>query len=257
MSGSCQLAIDQLNKVLAATSLEEIWAHHVTYMDAFGFDRIIYGLTRMKSRHGSQGHYGNPDDVMILSNHGKCYTSGFIDTGLYLSSPMLRWADQNPGKAESWRWVENNFNTLSEAELKVLNFNRKHAVTAGYSISFQSPTVRSRGVMSITARAGMSQCEADRIWRDNGREIKVVNDVVHLKLSSMPVSKSNPLTARQREVLEWIAEGKTTQDVATILSLTPVTVEKHLRLAREALNVDTTTQAVAKASAKNQIFLVE
>jgi LuxR family transcriptional regulator len=39
------------------------------------------------------------------------------------------------------------------------------------------------------------------------------------------------------------------------MGLTAATVEKHLRLAREALDVDTTAQAVLKASFQNQIFL--
>ena len=65
------------------------------------------------------------------------------------------------------------------------------------------------------------------------------------------------LTNRQREVLEWVGDGKTTQDIATIMDLTPATVEKHLRLARESLDVETTAQAVLKASFQNQIFLLE
>jgi len=66
-----------------------------------------------------------------------------------------------------------------------------------------------------------------------------------LKLSSLPhYTGEVVLTKRQREVLEWIGDGKTTQDTAIILGLTPATVEKHLRLAPEALHVDTTAQAL-------------
>ena len=52
-------------------------------------------------------------------------------------------------------------------------------------------------------------------------------------------------------------DGKTTQDAAEIMGLTPATVEKHLRLAREALDVETTAQAVLKASFQNQIFVLD
>ena len=51
--------------------------------------------------------------------------------------------------------------------------------------------------------------------------------------------------------------GKTTQDISVIMELTPATVEKHLRKAREALAVETTAQAVVKAAFQNQIFLVK
>ena len=66
-----------------------------------------------------------------------------------------------------------------------------------------------------------------------------------------------PLTKRQKEVLGWIGDGKTIQVTAILLGLTPATVEKHLRLARRALDVETTAQAVLRANFHNQIFLVE
>jgi len=62
------------------------------------------------------------------------------------------------------------------------------------------------------------------------------------------------LTARQREALEWVADGKTSQDVALLMGVSAAMVEKHLRLARETLSVDTTAQAVAKAALMNLIF---
>jgi LuxR family transcriptional regulator len=81
---------------------------------------------------------------------------------------------------------------------------------------------------------------------------------MHLKVMQLPYNATRKsLTKRQRETLEWVGEGKTTQDIWIIMGLTPATVEKHLRLAREALDVETTAQAVVKASFQNQIFLVE
>ena len=63
------------------------------------------------------------------------------------------------------------------------------------------------------------------------------------------------LTNCQREALEWVSDGKTTQYIATLMGLTQATVEKHLRLARKVLGVETTAQAVIRAAFQNQIFL--
>ena len=117
---------------------------------------------------------------------------------------------------------------------------------------------RSRGAMALTARQEINQDQVDAIWTIHGRTIHALCNVAHLKLMSLPYGNSRrALTKRQREVLEWVGDGKTTQDIATIMGLTPATVEKHLRLAREVLEVDTTAQAVLKASMQNQIFLLE
>lgn len=53
------------------------------------------------------------------------------------------------------------------------------------------------------------------------------------------------LTAREREVLTWVARGKTNQEIARILWLAPSTVSKHLEHVYAKLGVKTRTAAVA------------
>ncbi len=65
------------------------------------------------------------------------------------------------------------------------------------------------------------------------------------------------LTGRQREILEWIADGKSMQDVCILTGLSLSTVEKYLRRARDELGVETTAQAVAKVSFFNQLYVSE
>ena len=62
------------------------------------------------------------------------------------------------------------------------------------------------------------------------------------------------LTERQREILCWIADGKTLQDITVLTGLALSTVEKYLRRARDELGVETTAQAVVKAAFLNQLF---
>ena len=136
--------------------------------------------------------------------------------------------------------------------------NKEFGVLAGYTISFPDPSPRQKAASGLTAKPGMSQCDVEEIWARSGTEIEVIVQVAHLKLASLPMPMAQRrLSKRQREALEWVSEGKTTQDVATIMGLTSATVEKHLRKAREALQVETTAQAVMKASQQRQIFVFE
>ena len=43
---------------------------------------------------------------------------------------------------------------LTQQELKVIEFNLAMKVTAGYTISFKSVSARSKGAISLAARAG-------------------------------------------------------------------------------------------------------
>lgn len=53
------------------------------------------------------------------------------------------------------------------------------------------------------------------------------------------------LSRREREVLAWVAQGKTNSDIATILGSKVGTVRKHLEHVFQKLGVETRTAAAA------------
>ena len=55
------------------------------------------------------------------------------------------------------------------------------------------------------------------------------------------------LTPREREVLQWVAAGKTNAQIAEILAASPRTIGKHLENIYEKLGVETRTAAVNRA----------
>ena len=246
------MLLDYIDKITSACTIDVAWNHHVEAMEKFGFDRLLYGYTRF--RHGQ--NFGSNDDVMLLSNHDREFLREFVDNGMYYHAPMFKWAAQNVG-ACSWSWVRAHRDQLTAEERKVQELNRKFGIIAGYSISFPTSSNRAKGAIGLVGRSGLSQDDVDDIWREHGRTILQMNNVLHLKITSLPFStRRRPLTARQREVLEWVGDGKTVHDIAQILDVSPATVEKHLRLAREALDAETTAHAVLKASFQNHIFVM-
>jgi DNA-binding NarL/FixJ family response regulator len=62
-----------------------------------------------------------------------------------------------------------------------------------------------------------------------------------------PRSNSSPLTERQREVLQLIAEGRTMKEVASILNISPRTAESHKYEIMRSLGVDTTAALIQYA----------
>lgn len=245
----------RVNSLLNATTIEELWDYHTRFMADYGFDRLIYGYTRYRTATSQ----GDPDDFLLLTNHEPCYTDAFVGEGLYFNAPMVRWALDNDG-ACSWSVLRDMIESgvLTPQERRVFEFNQSHGVTAGYSISFKSLSPRTKGAIALTAQKGMTQSEVDTLWQGHGEQILALNNVAHLRILSLPYTgPGRALTARQREVLGWVGDGKTIQDIATIMGLTSATVEKHLRLARQALSVETTAQAVLKAAFQNQIFFLE
>ena len=80
--------------------------------------------------------------------------------------------------------------------------------------------------------------------------------MAHLKIATLPRTHfARQLTPRQREVLQLVGAGKTAAEIADLMGVTPVTIEKHLRLAREGLGAETSAQALLKAAVQGQIYL--
>lgn len=244
--------MDRLKDVCECVNLQQVWQIKRDTFKSYGFDRIIYGY----SRFFTPNSFGPREDILLLSNHDPEYLKYYTNDEMYFHSPMALWAADNTG-ACSWRWIHENLGLMGESQKAVLDINRKMHVTAGYTISFPTATSRTRGVLAVTGRRDMDQDQVDEIWAEHGRDFEVFANVTHLKMISLPIETlRQPLTPRQREALEWVSDGKTTQDIATIMSVSTATVEKHLRIAREKLGVDSTAQAVAKASFFNQIHVL-
>lgn len=246
--------LSQLTSLSEARTDQELWQRHVSTMADYGFPYLLYGFTR----YVTDRSLGDPADWIVLSTYPPAFTEKFIGDGLIYNAPMVRWAIHHDG-ACSWRIIAEmrNAGKLTDKELEVVAFNQAHGLKAGYTISFRGVSNRSRAAIALAAGPDKSQDEVDAVWAQHGECITVLNHMMHLKLLTLPYSGARPLTPRQIEVLQWVGDGKTNDDIATLLGLTVGTVEKHLRLAREALDVETTAQAVLKASFFNQMFLMD
>lgn len=222
------------------------------YFAGHGFKRCNYGFTRF---HGERT-VGDPDDALFMTTCDANYAHFYFRSGFFARTPAFRWAQANTG-ACTWTWVREAFlaGQLSAEEAETVRQNAALGIVAGISISFPETSSRARGAMGLIADPGIDAAAVDQLFAEKRDEFLAVANMMHLRLIQLPFSiRRRPLTERQREALEWVADGKTTQDVALLMEVSPAMVEKHLRLAREALSVDTTTQAVAKAALMNLIF---
>lgn len=68
-----------------------------------------------------------------------------------------------------------------------------------------------------------------------------------LEQTAPEVETPNPLTPRQIVVLTYLADGHTAEHIAGFLCITSQAVNKHISAARDALDAQTTTEAVVTA----------
>lgn len=113
-----------------------------------------------------------------------------------------------------------------------------------------------KGMLSVTRR--MQPLDWDkhvhRILPDLQQSAAYIHDLVMQQGVIMRAMRAPSLSARETEILQWTAAGKTHGDIADILSISARTVEVHMRSARFKLGALTTAQAVARAIGMGLIY---
>jgi DNA-binding CsgD family transcriptional regulator len=62
-----------------------------------------------------------------------------------------------------------------------------------------------------------------------------------------PATKSGAITDRERQILAWVREGKSNQQIAEVLGISPLTVKNHVQKILRKLGASNRAQAVAQA----------
>jgi LuxR family quorum sensing-dependent transcriptional regulator len=110
------------------------------------------------------------------------------------------------------------------------------------------------GLNGYQAGVSFAGCEVDDVKEANAAVqmigIYAFNRLANLKFASR---KDRVLTDREREILNWIAAGKTAWDTGGILRIAEDTVNKHIASAMRKLNVHTRAQAVAESIRRGEI----
>ena len=119
-------------------------------------------------------------------------------------------------------------------------------------------TCQNVGVPAIVVSGMASPQDAERIYREFGAfaflekqsfSRKAFSQTVHETLSlAATTSPLDVLTAREQEVFELLAQGKTNKAIAEQLVISPNTVKRHLKAIFVKLDVNTRLAAVSKGT---------
>ncbi len=130
-----------------------------------------------------------------------------------------------------------------------------------FGVGRQGITFPVRGLHGETAIFSVSSTMNDRDWSDFRRshmkDMRIIAEFFHQRVLNAVgghnVQSQSVLTHREVECLHWSAEGKTYEDIAAILNITPRTVRFFLENARNKLGSLNTTHAVVIAMSRGLI----
>ncbi len=194
----------------------------------------------------------NPVDRSVHGyvNYPNAWKKHYHDTGLHRLDPTLLIASRSIAPVD-WRHARNH-----------ANFRNVFSDAHDFGIGDLGVTIPIRGpygdvgMLSVTRDCDVREWEG--LMRQAMGELQSV--AVHLHDAAMGsdalsrILRRPMLSSRETEILQWVAAGKSQQDVADILGIAQRTVEVHLASGRDKLGALNTPQAVARAVSLGLIY---
>jgi DNA-binding NarL/FixJ family response regulator len=90
-------------------------------------------------------------------------------------------------------------------------------------------------------------CAIEEVLKGRTYLTPVIAKALHGLLPGSPTKSSGALTDREREVLQLLAEGHPSKEIAAILHVTVKTVEFHKAMVKRKLHVQTTAELIKYA----------
>jgi LuxR family quorum sensing-dependent transcriptional regulator len=142
---------------------------------------------------------------------------------------------------------------LSKSEKAILDEGREFAARDGLTI----PIVSLSGSMSLFCPCGLEPNLSERARA--ALEIIGIYADQALKRAILQGHREEPahtpLTPREREIMQWVATGKTDDEIGDILSIGATTVTSHVENAKQKLDAFRRTYAVVQALRFGEITL--
>lgn len=228
--------VDQLAEARSLNAIEQLFWE---FTQPFGIEFYMFGQLAMAG--------GEIKTVRLFCAETHPWFKHYAKAHLYLDDPVTRLAKSIP-HAFTWSWLLEHAE-LTNAERRVFDEAARFGLSDGLFIPIHGPN---------GSLAGGSVAGPDfQINRSATFALTMMAQAAHqraLEISGfMDANFDNPLSLRQRECLNWAQHGKSVQEIAKILTLSPHTVKEHLDAAKVTLGVNTRIEAIVKARNANYI----
>lgn len=238
-------AFDFIDMVAAASTVDTVYDLLATEVYKFGFTNFL--ITDMPPPSlGLESH-------LILNGWSQAWTERYMEQGFYSHDPMAKKTRERVDPF-FWHEVDDSDDRSAKAQ-QVMN----EAAEFGLKYGFSVPIYGVEGEQSCVTMGGDQLDIPPR-----GREaIHLISIYAHHRARTLrhawspPASNSHEhaLTLREREVLKWVALGKTDWEIGKILKISEETSYAHVRNSCRKLKAATRTQAVVKAMLAGDILL--
>lgn len=231
---------DYLDKTASAKTQEELFAIYKETVGSHGFDRILFCLATDHS------DIGEAAGTSYQHNFPEAWMKYYFEKGFDRIDPVLFYCYNKLG---GFRWAE-----IEERMplMKVQSTCLRLGEEAGLNNGICAPL---RGLNGAIAGLSLASTERKDAVDNKLDLITAYSNHFYIKYRQLGQAKTTvkkdvpniALTDRERDVLCWMARGKSDNDIATILNLSRHGVNYHTRNIFTKLQVNDRILAIVKA----------
>lgn len=221
-----------LDEIRSAASPQALWDLVLDYYLTHGIKMISY--------HSANARNGS--DRVIIHGFPEDWVCRYIGDGLRKVDPI---PDLANAFSFPFRWSQaRELAALSRENLAYLETLEASGLGDGFAFCVFGPRLRN-GFVGL----GFGE-HKDCPSPEQVMDYQVVAQVAHLRfceLTAESASAPSRLSSREKQVLEWVARGKSNSVIADIMKISPHTVDTMMRRIYDKLDVTDRTSAAIKA----------
>ena len=229
--------VDRYNSL----ALDELIADYSKLVQSFGFQHFIMA--------GLPTYGEDPESLIIVNRWPQEWLDRYRERAHFYFDPVTQWSFSQT-RPFLWQDAREGCDATARA-VEIEGEAREHGLVDGVGFPVADPD----HWQAVVSLASDRHCELS----DRQQALIYLSSVLcqgrALELKRTMALPRAELSPREKEVLTWIAHGKSSWDTSVILNVSERTVEKHLASARTKLHVSNTTHAVARALHSRQIRL--
>lgn len=187
-------------------------------------------------------------DVQFLTTMSSAWMDYYHGEGLAEADAHVRHV--RSGRISPYLWGSSQIERLSNDERKVAEEAKDIGLRSGLFVPMASPLDPFSPVAGMALAGAMSDAEFKAVLAEHGVGLLHLAYVFHnasIRNVWMQQAGGRPLSDRERDCLRYLADGLRQDAIADRLGIARVTVEMHLRAARQKLGARTLNEAVAKS----------
>ena len=235
-------ALDFVEDMQKLVDREAIVARIIAELEWFGFTHVTIADMPGPGEDARSG--------VLINTRPPDYTDHYARSNLIVKDPVILMLQK---QLDPFSWSDVKDRSLSKTAIRIMDEGREFDARDGLVI----PIVTASGSMSI-----FSPCGRDPNLSPRARSaLDMIGIYSHQALQRASVRQARrlkppePLTAREREIMTWVAAGKSDDEIASILNVARETVTKHLANSKQKLDATRRTFAVVQALRYGEITL--